>query len=746
MRVNKIIFISVFSIAPFLVTIYSHAQEIPIGTWRTHISFNSIHTISSGTSMIYAAADNGILIFDQAGNSLSTLTKLDGLSSTNITQVAADPARQQALVGYNDGDLDILRTNEIVNFDRLKNSTTVTGSKRINHIAIDGNFAYLSTDYGLVVFDLMQLEVKETWRDLGPVGEKIKIYQSTFFNDSIFLATEKGVLAGDLNDNLLDFNNWKRFNTGVFNGNIQSIATFNNKVYAAINGSGLHRYVTGVWTQEAFLSGLVFSNLAGGNDLLITEGSNVWSLSSTDVLTEIISDKIIQPFIAVRNSSGNLWIGDDRNGLLSDHSGSFESYIPDGPTFSGGIRMKFDAASKKIYAVSGGFTSSLVPIGKTELLNGFASGDWNAEATLLDKDLTDVEISGNKLFLSSHGYGVQITENGSSTLYDETNSPLVNLSPGRNVRVTALASSSDGVWVTNAGAIQSLHLYRNDNTWESFSFPAVAAARYPVEIAVDYLGNVWMVLNPGNGGGILVFDREGNQSAYLTEVSGAGGLPSRSVYSIAMDRDGQVWIGTAEGVAYFPDPSRVFTTGINAVKPVFENRLLLKDEKVTAIEVDGGNRKWMGTEKGVWLFNAFGEEQIYNFSAENSPLLSDEITDIEINDESGEVFFMTPMGITSFRSTATISEADFNKVKIFPNPVTNHFNGLVGISGLATDATVKITDVSGKLVWQTIASGGTATWDVRDYNGRRAATGMYLVLSTSQDGSESIVGKIAVVD
>jgi hypothetical protein len=127
-------------------------------------------------------------------------------------------------------------------------------------------------------------------------------------------------------------------------------------------------------------------------------------------------------------------------------------------------------------------------------------------------------------------------------------------------------------------------------------------------------------------------------------------------------------------------------------------------------------------------------------------LLSDEITDIEINDESGEVFFMTPMGITSFRSTATISEADFNKVKIFPNPVTNHFNGLVGISGLATDATVKITDVSGKLVWQTIANGGTATWDVRDYNGRRAATGMYLVLSTSQDGSESIVGKIAVVD
>lgn len=723
-----------------------NAQDIPIGTWRTHISFNSIHTISSGTTMVYAAADNGIIIFDLSDNSLSTLTKLDGLSSTNITQVAADPSRQQVLVGYEDGDLDILRTNEIINFDRLKNSTTVTGSKRINHIIVTGSLAYLSTDYGVVVFDLVQLEVKETFRDLGTAGEKIKVYQSTFFSDSIFLATEKGVLAGDLDDNLLDFNNWRRFNTGAFNGNIQSIATFNGKVYAAINGSGLHHYEAGIWTLEAFLSGLVFKNLTGGSNLLITEGSNLWNLTPTDVLTTVSSDEIINPIVAAEDASGKLWVGDDRNGLVSDKTGSFESYIPNGPTFSDGLRVKYDVASKTMYTVSGGYSSSLLPLGKSEYLNTFSLGSWNADATLLDKDLTDVEISGNRLFLSSHGYGVQVTENGTSTLYDETNSPLVNVVVGRNVRVTALASSAAGVWLTNAGAIQSLHLFKSDNTWESFSFPAVAAARYPIEIAIDYLGNVWMVLNPGNGGGILVFDKGENQSAYLTEVSGSGGLPSRSVYSIAMDRDGQVWVGTAEGVAYFPDPSRVFSAGINAVKPVFENRFLLRDEKVTAIEVDAGNRKWMGTERGVWLFDPFGETQVYNFNTDNSPLLSDKIIDVEINSQSGEVFFMTDMGMTSFRSTATTSEASFNTVKIFPNPVTADFNGLVGISGLATDATVKITDVSGKLVWQTMANGGSATWNVRDYNGKRAASGMYLIFSTAQDGSESVVGKIAVVD
>jgi ligand-binding sensor domain-containing protein len=172
----------------------------------------------------------------------------------------------------------------------------------------------------------------------------------------------------------------------------------------------------------------------------------------------------------------------------------------------------------------------------------------------------------------------------------------------------------------------------------------------------------------------------------------------------------------------------------------------LRDDKVTAIAVDGGNRKWMGTERGVWLFNATGEEMIYNFTMDNSPLLSNVIKDIAINHKTGEVFFATDKGIVSYRADATESNSIFQSVKIFPNPVTNSFNGSVGINGLATNATVKITDISGKLIWQTQANGGTATWNVRDYTGRRAATGVYLVFAATSDGVESVVGKIAVVE
>jgi ligand-binding sensor domain-containing protein len=263
---------------------------------------------------------------------------------------------------------------------------------------------------------------------------------------------------------------------------------------------------------------------------------------------------------------------------------------------------------------------------------------------------------------------------------------------------------------------------------------------------VDQIGQVWMALNPSVGGGLIVFNRKENKSVLLSEVVGAGALPSRQVYSLAVDRNGQVWVGTAAGVAYFTNPSQVFSGNVNSIKPIYNGRFLLRDETVTALAVDGGNRKWIGTLRGTWLFNPFGEEEIYNFNTGNSPLLSDKISDIEINPVTGEVFFATEKGIISFRSDATASENDFNGVKIFPNPVAADFNGLISISGLATDARIKVIDISGKLVWQTIANGGTATWNARDYNGRRAATGMYLVIAVSQDGSESVIGKIAVLN
>lgn len=723
----------------------AYGQNIPIGTWRLHVSYADIHALSVTPSKIYGASENGIMVFDLSDHSVSTLTKMDGLSSTNITQVAFDQPRNQLLVTYANGDIDVVTENEIINVNTLKISTIISGSKRINHILIQENLAYLSTDFGVVVFDLTQLAIKETWRDIGAGGMKLEINQSTFYNDSIFLATETGVLAGKLQDNLLDYNNWKRFTTGPFSGHIQSITTFNEEVYAAVNGSGIYAYAGDAWSIESYLQALQYNAITAKETLLVATESSLFRVTSTGTVTEIESPMISDPHIAVEDQAGKLWIGDAQNGLVSDLKGTFAGIEANGPTFSQGFRLHYNSLTGAMYSVSGGFNSSLAPLGRVKKVNTFSGGLWDNEPDLLDNDVTAI-LDKNKLYIASCGYGVQVISETETILFDETNSTLQNTAPGRNVRVTDIASSSAGVWVTNAGASQPLHLLKSDNTWEPFSFPAIAAARYPTNIEVDYLGNVWMLINPSNGGGVVVFNKTTGQSVYLTDVTNAGGLPGKSVYSIAMDRDGFVWLGTDKGVAYFPDPSRVFSAGVNAIKPVFDNRFLLRDERVTAIEVDGGNRKWMGTEDGIWLFDEFGESQVHNFNIENSPLLSNVIIDLELNSNTGELFIITDVGIASFRSDATQGETTFDKIRIFPNPVTNQFNGQVGISGLVTDAIVKITDVSGKLVWQATANGGSVAWNVQDYNGRRAATGMYLVFCISQDGTESMVGKIAVVN
>ncbi|HET9487631.1 MAG TPA: two-component regulator propeller domain-containing protein, partial [Chryseosolibacter sp.] len=293
--------------------------------------------------------------------------------------------------------------------------------------------------------------------------------------------------------------------------------------------------------------------------------------------------------------------------------------------------------------------------------------------------------------------------------------------------------------VANYGGNQPLHLLNSDGSWASFSF-AFPNEQRPTDLSVDARGNPWMALNPASGGGLIVWDRDNNQAYYKTDAGGNGNLPDKNVNCITTDRTGYTWVGTDAGVAYF------FSVSEDAIKPIYENRFLLRDEKITAIEADAGNRKWIGTEQGVWLFNPTGEVLVHHFTRENSPLLSNIIRDIEIHATTGEVFFATDQGIISYRSDATAPSEDFENLTIFPNPVSPGYNGMVGITGLAENAFVRITDIGGKLIWQTQANGGMATWNVRDHEGRRASTGIYLVFTATEDGRESVVGKIAVIE
>jgi len=140
--------------------------------------------------------------------------------------------------------------------------------------------------------------------------------------------------------------------------------------------------------------------------------------------------------------------------------------------------------------------------------------------------------------------------------------------------------------------------------------------------------------------------------------------------------------------------------------------------------------------------SADGSKQILHFTAEDSPLLSNNISSITIDPATGEVFFGTDKGIVSYKGTATEGGETNSDVLVYPNPVKPGYDGLIAIKGLVTNASVKITDISGSLIYQTTAEGGQATWNGRNFDGRKAGTGVYMVFISNDDGSETFVSKI----
>jgi hypothetical protein len=287
-------------------------------------------------------------------------------------------------------------------------------------------------------------------------------------------------------------------------------------------------------------------------------------------------------------------------------------------------------------------------------------------------------------------------------------------------------------------APKPLSVLKADGTWQSFSLPCTPETGI-LNIAVDAFGYKWLTTINSSVGPIVFdegdFDNPDDDRCMVINTSNSV-LPTNEVNTVEVDLDGAVWLGTRLGAAVFQcnplDNECPGTLPFVEVDGFGAN--LLEDQDVRTIGVDGANRKWFGTGTGIFVMSPEGNEQIANFNAENSPLFDNNIVDIAFDHQTGEVFIGTLKGLVSYRGDAT-EGGGFHQsdVTVFPNPVRPDYDGPIAIKGLARDATVKITDISGQLVFETQALGGQAIWDGRDYNFRKANSGVYLVFATSRN-------------
>ena len=716
-----------------------NAQDVPIGFWKDYQSYTSASYVAEAGNRIYCVTDGGLFYINKDDNTINRMSKVTGLSDIGIKQIAHDTESETTIITYENCNIDLLKNNSIVNVSDIKRKEII-GNKFINNIIIKDKITYLSCTFGLVLLDLEREEIKDTYK-IGKNGNFEGINSCAFNTINIFVASEGGVYFADINsDNLFDYNSWTLDTLLIVN--YWNIFTIGDSIWVGDTNSF---YNNNTLTLSLNDTALIYENLLLNPDTLINAQLKDVNFIYTD-------------------TEDNLWIADDKNGLLKFVNNNFqESFIPDGPVRNDIYSLEYQ--ENTLYMCHGGHAN----FGKNSLINDGVSfkntsDTWfnNNKAELGGaRDILEVAVKDGYTYYASWYHGIpKMKQEEYIDRYGYTNTGAVldtTYYSNNRIRISDLKFDNDGnLWGLSSEVNHPLFVKTKNDEWFSFSMNQDRVGLFFDDLIIDQYNQKWGVL--GREQGLFVYndnntisDASDDQYITLKNVVGQGNLPSMGVYSMAEDLDGEIWVGTDKGIGIFYNPSAIFSgSNFDAQQVLIQEgdygQYLLSEETIKCITIDGANRKWIGTKKsGVFLISADGMEEIQHFTTNNSPLFSDNIYDITINPANGEVFIGTGKGLISYRSDATKGMITQNETHVYPNPVRESYNGLIAINGLVTDAHIKITDIDGNLVFESFAKGGQAIWNGRNKNGDRASTGVYLVFSTDINGIEKMVSKILFI-
>ncbi|MEI6853173.1 MAG: two-component regulator propeller domain-containing protein [Bacteroidota bacterium] len=770
----KKILLGVFSII-FLLN-HLIAQDVGIAEWRSHLPYRKCIATDISGNIVYCATPYSVFYYDKTDQSVNRLTKVNGLSDVNINTIRYSDQYKVLVIAYSNANIDLVYEDGIVNISDIKRKP-IFGNKTINNVTIYGNTAYFSCGFGIVALDLNKKEISDTYY-IGTSGNAINVLDLSCDGNKFYAATEAGIYKANYSGvNLANYSNWiKDSQLPHPNATYNAIASFHNKVFANLSVNiyaqdTLYMYDGSNWQiLDSNNTDDIHSMRVSQDHLLLSYNQNV-TVYNADIVKEetiwTLNPGTPNPNCAVLDNDGNYWIADSWLGLVRYKEWSSEHITPNGPGSNDVFSMAI--AGSDLYVAPGGVNTSWNNVWNTSGVFSFIGNNWyslkdqNTAAfdTLYDIVAVAIDPSDNNhVFAGSYAKGlIEIRSGIITNIYNETNSGLeLPYSFYHWMGISGLAFDKDNnLWVVNAACNSLLKVLKPDGTWLSYNMTPYLNQTRASSIIIDQNGQKWVRLTTSPG--ILVFSDNGTLTNYsddvkrvLTTSVGNGNLPSNNVLSMAEDLDGKIWVGTDKGVAVFYNPQNV-TQGGNfdsQVITILQDSIaqhLLEFESVTAIAVDGSNKKWFGTEKaGVFLMSDDGQKEILHFTAENSPLLSNTITSIVIDDKTGEVFFGTANGIVSYKSNATKGGEVINNVYAYPNPVREGFTGSIGIKGLVKNSSVKITDVSGILVWEAKSEGGQAVWNGKNFSGEKIKTGVYFVFCSSEDGTDKLVTKIMVIN
>jgi len=748
-----------------------------IGEWRSFLPYNDGRWVTQSEDKIYYSTEQALFSINKDDvEDVMFKSKVEGLTDVGIRRIRYDEFNKQLIVVYDNSNIDIISDGDVYNLSDIKDNQILTGDRSINDIHVPNEESvFFATAFGIVELNLQRLEFTST------IFTNISVNDITSNGDVLYAATDSGIFYVNIveNTNIVDFSSWKffGFEDGIFDTyEAYHVEIFNDKLYANIDNELWFQNSSGIFEpiplegfedfEIRFLApgkGRLFVGAMQTNfgRVLLVEEDNSFKSGLTGCVNRIT--------YAVEDEQGRLWYSDEFSEIRwSDSSGGgCHKDLSNSPTNE--TVSDIEVQDGILYAASGGVKDNYSPQSNRDGFYIYDNGLWttyndkNIEELEDKKFLNNFQIEAHpedeRVYVGSYYEGLleYNPEDGTAMLYNKDNSDIsTTIGDSQRERISGLDFDANGtLWINNFGAEKPLVAYTKEGIWYSFN---PAGDNEIAQIAVDKNGYTWSILATA-AGGVVVYSDNGtiadptdDESRFINTANSE--IVTGTVNTVAVDLDGEVWVGTNQGPVIFDSGPSIFTDeNRGSRRQVTQDSIpaiLLETEDIRAIDFDGANRKWFGTRNGIFVQSPDAKTLEMQFNVDNSPLFDNTINAFEYDGATGIMYIATNKGMQSYRTETLGAETNHaREVFAYPNPVRPDYEGPIAIKGLARDANVKITDLNGKLVHETIALGGQAIWDGNDYTGRRAATGVYYVFSTGTatlDTPDSFVTKIMIVN
>jgi ligand-binding sensor domain-containing protein len=754
--------------------------------WNYHLSNIRTFEVVKGDGKIYFLSEGGIFYYNLADNSVNSLSKINGLSGSDIKGIDYSHSTKSLIVFYENSVVDVVFDNGRIYTLADIQRKNISGNKQIYNATCYEGFCYLACGFGIVVIDLHNLEIKDSFI-IGDNGEYMEVFDVALDGENIYAGTPKGIKYASLNSpNLLDYSNWHYIESKFVESHNYNMLNYGAGRLWAVHQSKLwhgdrtiSRHGEDLWYPE-FQKISVVNNLKLCSDYQVLTGKNnndvntlyihsqntgpVLELTEYPFETEGIP---ILPRAGIIDDDGTVWIADYNYGAIRLKNNQFDRITPDGPIDNSAFSMKY--SNNKLWVAGGGRNLTWSNIYKGLIIQSYSGGKWQYINKVSNPELTNfwdvTQIlpypgNPNRILAATWGGGILEFDNGKLIgQYNEENSTLKNIQPGYYLRVGGMEFDKHGnLWVANSEVEDVLHMKKPDGSWKSFYLPEIAYNYKIGKILVTSKDQVWIIVPRESTYGLYVMSTDGTKRKHLDVVSYFSNgteevfVNMNNVFDIVEDNKGRIWVGTSKGVAVYNYPDRIFSEdpfyasqpGVDRKDGIYHP--LLAQAMVTSIVVDGGNLKWCGTRNaGLFLISEDGTDELLNYTTDNSSLISNSIISLEYDGKNGIMYVGTERGLVSVQTDSKDAFERFTNVYAYPNPVRSNYQGSIYITGMMENTNVKITTISGRLVYETTSVGGQAVWDGTDYAGNRVHTGVYLALCASEDGQESTVTKIVFI-